>query len=86
MAEEEPDAPPGWTLGDIRKWGMKLEAICKKQGCGEFVVFNLDGLIERFGADYPLPDSGPGVTCEQCGSAMKFQLAVWHSDHEETEG
>jgi hypothetical protein len=54
MADEGPDAPPGWTLGDIRKWGMKLEAVCKKQGCGEFVVFNLDGLIERFGADYPL--------------------------------
>jgi hypothetical protein len=44
-------------------------------------------LIDRFGADYSLPESGPGlaVTCEQCGSGMKFQLAVWHSDGEEPE-
>jgi hypothetical protein len=42
-------------------------------------------LIERFGADCPLPESNLGLTCRNCGSEMTFQLAVWHSDHEEAE-
>jgi hypothetical protein len=85
MADETPDGLPGWTLGGVRKHGMRLEAACKQQGCGHFLVFDLDRLIERFGADYPLPASGFGLTCEHCGSEMTFQLAFWHSDHEEAE-
>ena len=52
-------------------------------GCGHFVVFDLDKLIARLGADYPLPE-GPGMTCERCGSELTFELAVWHSDHDGT--
>ncbi len=85
MAEDKPDGPPGWTLGAIRKHGMRLEAACKAAGCGHFAVFDLDGLIARLGADYPLPESGPGMTCERCGGELKFQLAVWHSDHDGTQ-
>ena len=85
MADEKPDGMPGWTLGGVRKHGMRLEAACKTPGCGQFVVFDLDRLIAQLGDDYPLPESGPGMTCEHCGGEMKFQLAVWHSDHDETE-
>jgi hypothetical protein len=81
VADETPDSPAGWTLGDIRKWGMTLEAVCKTEGCGEFAVFNLEGLIARLGADHPLPEAPPAaLRCETCGGEMKFQLAVWHDD------
>lgn len=82
MTEAKPDATPGWTLGAIRKHGMRLEAACKAAGCGQFVVFDLDRLIAQVGEDYALPD-GPGMTCERCGAELTFQLAIWHSDHEE---
>ena len=82
MADPTPDRSPGWTLCGIRKHGMRLEAACKTAGCGQFVVFDLDKLIAQVGEDYPLPD-GPGIACERCGAELKFQLAVWHSDHEQ---
>jgi hypothetical protein len=82
MAEPPPDGSPGWTLGGIRKHGMRLEAACKTAGCGQFVVFDLDKLIAQVGEDYPLPD-GPGMACKRCGAELKFQLAVWHSDHDQ---
>jgi hypothetical protein len=82
MADPTPDGSPGWTLGSIRKHGMRLEVACKTAGCGQFVVFDLDKLIVQVGENYPLPD-GPGMTCERCGAELKFQLAVWHSDHEQ---
>ena len=85
MTADQPEEPPGWTLGAIRQRGMRLEAACKTAGCGSFPVFDLDQLIASVGVDYPLPDSGPGMTCEHCGGEMKFQLAVWHSDHEQVE-
>ena len=75
MADPTPDGSPGWTLGGIRKHGMRLEAACKTAGCGQFVVFDLDKLIVQVGENCPLPD-GPGAE-------LKFQLAVWHSDHEQ---
>ena len=86
MADEPPDGLPGWTLGGVRKHGMKLEAACKTDGCGQFVIFDLERLIAQFGEDYPLPESGPAITCEQCGGGMKYQLAVYHSDDGEPEG
>ena len=85
MADDAPGAAPDWTLGAIRQYGMKLEAACKTQGCGAFVVFDLDSLIARFGADHLLPATGPGLACETCGGEMKFELAVWHSDHEQAD-
>jgi hypothetical protein len=84
MAEQTRDGPSGWTLGGIRKHGMRLEAACKTAGCGQFLVFDLDRLIAQLGADHPLPDVGPGMTCDKCGAELQFQLAVWHSDHDGT--
>jgi hypothetical protein len=83
MADPTADGSPGWTLGGIRKHGMRLEAACTTAGCGQFVVFDLDKLIAQVGEDYPLPDGGPGMSCERCGAELKFQLAVWHSDHDQ---
>jgi hypothetical protein len=83
MAAEAPDG--AWTLGAVRKHGMRLEAACKTAGCGSFVTFDLDALIAQLGDEYPLPDTGPGIACEHCGGEMKFQLAVWHSDHEQAD-
>ena len=84
MADDGADRPAGWTLGAIRARGMRLEAACKTAGCGYFAVFDLDKLIARVGADYPLPDWDPGMPCERCGGELRFQLAVWHSDHDGT--
>jgi hypothetical protein len=86
VADAKPEKSPPWTLGAIRERGMRLEAACKTAGCGQFVVFDLERLIAQIGSDYALPDGGAGMTCEKCGADLKFQLAVWHSDHDGTGG
>jgi hypothetical protein len=83
MADAEQLQP--WTLAAIRRHGMRLEGACKAEGCGRFVVFDLDQLIDGLGADYPIPDVVPGMPCAQCGGELKFQLAVWHSDHQQAD-
>jgi hypothetical protein len=82
VADEPPQEAQPWTLGAIRARGMRLEGACKSEGCGHFVVFDLERLIEGLGADYPLRDAVPGIPCQHCGGELKFQLAVWHSDHQ----
>jgi hypothetical protein len=79
MATGEPEP---WTLGGIRARGMKLEAACLTADCRRFFVYELDAVIASLGADYPLPESGPGHACPHCGGDMKFQLAVWHPTDE----
>jgi len=74
-----------WTLGAILRRDMRLEGTCTTTGCGRFVVFDLDQLIAGLGADDAIPNLVPGVTCPQCGGALKFQLAVWHSDHQQAD-
>ena len=71
------DGADRWTLGAIRERGLRLEAVCRSPGCGWFATFDVDQLIARLGADYRLPDGGPGIACQKCGgNEVGFQLAM----------
>jgi hypothetical protein len=65
-----------WTLGAIKARGLALEGYCETGDCGHFYVFNVDGLIERAGPDYLVPEYLPGMTCDACGGRLKFMLAM----------
>ena len=47
----------------IRAMKLELEAACETPGCGYFVSFNVEQLIEQVGPDYWLPENGPGMPC-----------------------
>ena len=68
-----------WTLGSVKASGMELEGGCKTPGCNEFARFDVDGLIERVGADWLVPQILP-VRGETCGEWLHFQLAVLHDE------
>lgn len=69
-----------WTLGSIRQMNLQLEAACKEPGCGWFTTYDVDKMIEEFGAGCELPTSGGGLTCDQCGAPVDFGLAVAKPD------
>ena len=56
MSEAQEEPPFQWTLGQIRKMNLELEAACRTPDCGWFSSFNVDQLIEQVGPDYWLPD------------------------------
>ena len=64
-----------WTLAAIKERNMTLEGYCETQGCGQFYVYKLDGLIKEFGADYRVPEYLP-AECIECGGRLKFRLAM----------
>jgi hypothetical protein len=68
-----------WSLASVKASGMELEGGCKTPGCNEFARFNVDGLIERFGADWLVPKILP-VRCSACDAWLHFQLAVLHDE------
>ena len=68
-----------WTLGSVKASGMELEGACKTPDCNEFARFDVDSLIERFGADWLVPVILP-VRCQSCGEWLHFQLATLHDD------
>ncbi len=78
-AEREEELLTTWTLGDIKTSGMVLEGACDTPQCNEFARFNVDGLINTFGADWRVPKTLP-VRCETCGAYFKFQLAALHDE------
>ena len=59
-----PLARPGRCTGPVICYGLL-------GGC----TFNVDDLIASAGPDYVVPEMLPGVTCRQCGGALKFKLA-----------
>jgi hypothetical protein len=76
MTADEPDGQlTTWTLAAIKARNMALEGYCETQGCGQFYVFNLDALIEKFGEVYRVPEYLP-VDCMECGGRVKFKLAM----------
>lgn len=77
---DTPERPPfKWTLGQIREMNLELECACQTPGCGWFGRFDVAGLIATFGADYWLPENGPGIACEKCGGRdVTFQVAYDH--------
>jgi len=69
-----------WTLAAIKQLNLALEGYCQTEGCGHFYMFNVDNLIASAGPDYVVPEILPGVTCRQCGGALKFKLAMTPPD------
>ena len=64
-----------WSLGAIKERNMALEGYCETEGCGHFYVFDVEGLIVRFGAEWLVPEYLP-VDCMECGGRLKFKLAM----------
>jgi hypothetical protein len=74
-AEEERRKLTTWTLGAIKTRNLGLEGYCQTEGCGIVHVFYVDGLIDRFGSDWLVPEYLP-VECMECGGQLKFKLAM----------
>ena len=58
----------GWTLGAVKARGMEVVALCEQEGCKHLFTFDLDGLIEGVGAEFPLAEIPP-LPCPRCGVA-----------------
>ncbi len=65
-----------WTLAAIKQRNRALEGYCQSVGCGNFYVFDLDGLIDSAGPDLLVPEILPGITCMACGRALMVKLAM----------
>ena len=77
MATDEESAKlTTWTLGAIRQRHMALEGYCETEGCGRFYVFDVDGLIDGFRAEWQVPEYLPGIACTECGGRLQFKLAM----------
>jgi hypothetical protein len=63
-------------LEAIKRRNMALEGYCETAGCGHFYVFDVDRLIDGFGAEYLVPEYLPGIACSACGGRLKFKLAM----------
>ncbi|MHB1216966.1 MAG: hypothetical protein ACYC1L_02060 [Alphaproteobacteria bacterium] len=75
------DNTPKWTLKQVQASKLELEVHCQKAGCGWFGEFDIERLIEHYGADYPLPTESLDMPCPSCGSPeLKFFLATLHLD------
>ncbi len=85
MSDERAGGRSGepWALGAIRAMNLELEAVCQKPGCGWFASFDIDKLIDEFGADFELPADGADLTCRICGGPVAFRLAYLHPDRDE---
>ena len=55
-----------WTFGLIKARGMEIVALCDNAECRHLFTFDLDGLIEGAGADFPLAEMPP-LACPNCG-------------------
>jgi hypothetical protein len=75
-ADANGGTPTTWTLEAIKKHNMALEGYCETEACGHFYVFDVDTLIEGFGAEYLVPEYFPGITCSECGGRLKCKLAM----------
>lgn len=75
-ASQLPGRMTAWTLSAIKQRNLALEGYCQTEGCNNFYVFDLDGLICSAGPDYVLPEILPGITCLACGGVLKAKLAM----------
>jgi hypothetical protein len=57
-----------WTLGLVKARNIEIVALCEQEACKHLFVFDLDGLIESVGADYPVAEIPP-LSCPRCGVA-----------------
>ena len=62
-------------MGAIKTRNLALEGYCQTEGCGNFYVFDVNGLIDRFGSDWPVPEYLP-AECMECRGRLKFVLAM----------
>ncbi len=82
-AERSPSPMTAWTLRAIKQRNLVLEGYCQSDGCKNFYVFDIDGLIASAGPDYLVPEILPGITCTACGGALKAKLAMMPPDEAE---
>ncbi len=82
-AERSPSPMTAWTLRAIKQRNLVLEGYCQSDGCKNFYVFDIDGLIASAGPDYLVPEILPGITCTACGGALKAKLAMMPPDDAE---
>ena len=47
---------------------MQVVALCEHEGCTHLFTFDLDGLIEGVGPEFPLAEIPP-MACPRCGVA-----------------
>ena len=57
-----------WTLGSVKARNMEIVALCEQEGCKHLFTFDLDGLIEGVGAEYPVAEIPP-TPCPPRGTA-----------------
>lgn len=65
-----------WSLGYLREHGHTITAYCEQHGpepmCRHYAPVDIDKAIERFGADFLIPDSYArfvgSLRCAKCGS------------------
>ena len=50
---------------------IALEGYCQTEGCGHFHVFDVDGLIDRFGSEWLVHEYLP-VECMECGGRLNM--------------
>ena len=55
------------TLANVTANNYRLLAICNE--CAHTVELDMDRLVERNGADYPVPALKKRLKCTRCGSA-----------------
>ena len=58
------DAPPV-TLADLAAEGRRIWAWCN--ACGHNGTLGAQALIERLGAQFPVPEVGQRLRCDRCG-------------------
>ena len=59
----------GVPLADLAAEGMDVEAWCNEVGCGHHARLPIGPLLERFGADFPIPELARFLRCGRCGSS-----------------
>ena len=72
--------PPA-TLGSTLAAGVRLIVTC--QGCGRQVEPDVAQLVDRHGADMPVPEWGKRLVCSVCGS-RQVDFVLTGTDREDT--
>src|SRR6266850_5698602 len=63
------------TLGTVKKHQHEIVLHCRRERCGRRAVANLEVLIARFGAAFPIDEVMEHVVCTGCGA--QFPYVEW---------
>lgn len=65
----------GGTLGTVKRHRHEIVLHCRRERCGRRAVANLEALIARFGAAFPIDEVMGHVVCVGCGA--RFPYVEW---------